>query len=528
MKYTPTDFQQKMINEISDNFRKGKKVLGQLPTRGGKSIIMCHFVELGYKHNRPVLIIAHNSILINQICEDLLESWIPHGVIKSGHYESKDIIQVASVQTLHNRMNQYDPGYFKLVIWDEVHHIKAKTFLEVQQYFSNTAWLGLTATPIRPSSGEGFDDIFDIMVKGPSKRTLIKKHFLVETKVASPMPDMLKGLVSRGDDYTKGSAEKALKETFIHGEYVDQYFQYGTKPDGSTMKGLVFCPTVDFCNEVAANFISTGVSAVVISSKDNKYNREEKLKKYYDGTYKLLISVNLFLEGFTIKECEIIICLRPTKVITVWHQMCGRGSMYCKGKDYLILVDSCNNMYTLGHPDQDYEWTLKGEDKKQVKAKLEELQQKVVRCDGCKWSYDIVEVKKAGITFDPNSEYFTEHPEEREKWANKPDAIFCPYCGAPRETKGRVLKQIEGKLELISLEDYEKYQAEQKWKAEEEYLELQRQEQDRILKKKEIKNAKSLKDLQEIQKKRGYKPGWAEHKWHSRSYAMSKFTATKF
>lgn len=528
MKYQPYPFQRKIIDEVSENFKKNKNVLIQQPTRSGKSVALCYFCEIAYKTNRPVLILAHTEILIKQISEDLLESGIPHGIIKSGHYESRDIIQVASVQTLHKRKERMNPDRFRLAIFDESHRIKAKTYLEVRNYFKNARWLGLTATPIRPSSGEGFEDIFDCIVHGPTKKELIKMGFLAETRVASPMPSMIEGLVESKGDYTKKSSEAALNKTFIHGEYVEHYFDYGIKPDGRKMKGLVFVPTVDFGKQVSENYNASGVPTVEISSRDSKDERKRKLDAYYAGEYLLLVSVGLFMEGFTVKECEIIVCLRPTSSIIVWLQMSGRGSMKCEGKDYLVFVDCCNNMYKLGHPDQDFEWKLEGETKEKKKARIEANEEKVVRCDFCKWSYDIVEVKRDGIKFNPLSKYFIQKPEEKPLWANKPDAIFCPICGAPRETKGRVLRQIEGSLSLISLEDYEKYQADQKWAIEEKWLEDQRIAEEKRIKKKRIKEARTYDQMLALEKEYGHKEGWAARQLHARRYAAGRYTAPRF
>lgn len=501
MKYNPYPFQKKMIDEVSENLKQDKNVLAQLPTRGGKSVILCHFAELGYSHNKPVLIIAHTEILISQISSDLVESGIPHGIIKAGHYESRDIIQVASIQTLHKRKHKIDKDHFKLCIWDETHRIKAKTFLEVREYFSSK-WLGLSATPIRATSGGGFEDVFDVMVHGPTKRELIKMGFLVPTLVASPLPDMLSGLEKRGDDYTKSSMEKALKEKFIHGEYVEHYLKYGIKKNGEKMKGLVFVPTVLFAKEVADNFNSSGISSVEISSKDNKQIRAEKLAAYYDGTYTLLVSIGLFLEGFTVKECQIIISLRPTMSPIVWLQMAGRGSMVCEGKDSLILVDCTNSMFQLFHPDQDFPWQLQGETKEEKIQRQAFLSEKLVRCDSCCWSYDTV---TAGRDLEGN--------------------IICPRCGELKKVKGKTLKMIDGSLALISVEDYEKYELQKRWEIEEEYIKDQKEQQEKAVKKKEVQNAKTFEELLEIGKSRGYEypEQWARHRLAGKAQARQKY-----
>lgn len=499
MKYKPYPYQQRFIDEIKENLADNKHVLGQMCTRSGKSVPLCYFAELGYKHNKPVLIIVHTGILLSQISQDLIESGIPHGIIKAGHYESRDIVQVASVQTLYKRKEKYPSDFFKLCMFDETHMIMAKTFLSVRQYFDSAKWLGLTATP-RRLDNSGFRDAFDVLVSGISKLELIKMNRLVPTMVASPLPSLLGGLKVNAGDFTKSSQEKALHEKFLHGEYVEHYFTYGISAGSKKKKGLVFCPTVDFAREVTAAYNSNGISAVEISARDSKKVRDQKLTDYYNNKYLLLVSVDLFLVGFTIKEAEIIIGLRDTMSIVIWFQMIGRGSMIAPGKTELIFVDTCNTMFRIGHPDLEPEWSLDGETKEERIMNQANISARIVRCDNCRWSYDITMAK---------------HTIE--------GAVICPRCGQLKENKGRMIKTIDGKLQLVSSQDWEKYELQKKWEIEQEWIADQTIEREKAEKRLEVRNASTREALLEIAKKRGYSQKWVEYRLMGKAQARAKY-----
>ncbi|MGC9652068.1 DEAD/DEAH box helicase family protein [Staphylococcus warneri] len=67
----------------------------------------------------------------------------------------------------------------KIIVTDETHHSRAKTYKDIYDYFPNALRVGFTATPWRANS-KGFTDIYDEMVKGPSVEWLINNNKLAD------------------------------------------------------------------------------------------------------------------------------------------------------------------------------------------------------------------------------------------------------------------------------------------------------------------------------------------------------------
>src|SRR6185369_16577787 len=99
------------------------------------------------------LVLAHRRELIKQTSTKLHAAGIDHGIIQAGFpTRPGERVQVASVQTLHARavrtagmeMPQAD-----LVIVDEAHHVRARSYRQILEAYPGATVIGLTATPCR-------------------------------------------------------------------------------------------------------------------------------------------------------------------------------------------------------------------------------------------------------------------------------------------------------------------------------------------------------------------------------------------
>jgi superfamily II DNA or RNA helicase len=467
-------------------------------TRSGKSWNICRIAERGYQHNRPVMICVHTDILLDQISADLVDHGIPHGIVKSGHYESKDVIQVVSRNTLVARLKKnpesYHRDHFKVILLDEGHLSKSNGYMSILQHF-HTAKLALFSGTMVRLSGEGFDDICQSIIHGPSKKSLIQRGLILPSVIATPEATMLSGLKSTGGDFTRSSQEKALTGRYLHAEYIDSYFKY--TPNEA---GLIFVPTVNFGKEVAEKFNAHGVSTCEISARDGKKVRDQKLADYYSGKYTLLASVDLFIMGLTIRRGSVAIVMRPTQSTMVYFQMLARCTLPGEGKTHQTVIDLANNIYTHGHCDNVPEFTLKGETKAERIARQATIANRIVRCSSCGWPYDI-----SIITPKENGD------------------IACPRCGALREIAGQTMKIIDGKLQLVTSEEWEKFELARKWEIEQQWLADQAIEQEKATKRLEVRNASTREELLKIAKDRGYSQKWVEYRLAGKAQARQKY-----
>lgn len=112
-------YQSDLISRVFYQWQTHRRILAQLPTGGGKSVIFgaiaSHFAHQGLR----ILLMAHREELIIQ-AHSHLSHWCncEIGIIKAGYPEMPLFpVQVASVQSLVNRLDRV--GHFDLIIIDE-------------------------------------------------------------------------------------------------------------------------------------------------------------------------------------------------------------------------------------------------------------------------------------------------------------------------------------------------------------------------------------------------------------------------
>lgn len=188
--YELRDYQQALIAEVSACWRAGqRRVMMQLPTGAGKTIVFsalaAQFTALG----DSVLVVAHREELLLQAREKLAAvADCRVGIIKAGYRpDSRAALQVGSIQTLARRFDSLPPA--TLLIIDEAHHSAANSYLELLRRYEQAYVLGVTATPAR-IDGQGFKFIFDKLILGPSVAELIANgQFMPLSAVCCPQSD---------------------------------------------------------------------------------------------------------------------------------------------------------------------------------------------------------------------------------------------------------------------------------------------------------------------------------------------------
>lgn len=116
------------------------------PTGSGKTVMAMGLVA---KLQTPALILVHNRLLLDQVCEAAERCLgVQAGVLGAGQSDVRPLT-VATIQTLLRRDLRELTAQFGLVILDEAHHCPAPTFTEVVQQFTARWRIGLTATPER-------------------------------------------------------------------------------------------------------------------------------------------------------------------------------------------------------------------------------------------------------------------------------------------------------------------------------------------------------------------------------------------
>lgn len=442
-------YQIDLIEHIRTELRYHRRILAVMPTGAGKTHTFCTIAQLSTYRNHNVLILVHRSELIEQTSRRLKSMDVPHGVIAPRHPVTHAQVQVASIHAVARRLSSF-PWSPNLVIVDEAHHCAARSWRQVLDGYPHAHVVGWTATPQR-LDGKSLGDSFDQLVEGPSVRRLIDAGHLASYRLfAPPTGADLSGLSKRGGDYKAEQTEERMCEERVLYSAVQNFKKFA--PD---RQAIAFCTTVRHAELVRDAFVAADVAAATVDGTLGAGERAARLADFKSGVVQVLISVDLISEGFDVPACDCAILLRPTASLSVYLQQVGRA-LRPSGREAIIL-DCAGNSATHGLPCDVREWSLQGIAPKS-RSELRNVPIRV--CPSC---------------------YGVHRP-----------APVCPFCGHMHAVARELPKEVDRELTEIDV----------RRAAAEERAEKKK-------KRSEVGKARTLEELLQIAKERGYKPGWA-------------------
>ena len=349
-------YQLEGITKIFSEWRSGKRsVLFQMPTGTGKTVLFAEIVKKGFVQKKKILIVVHRHELIEQIKRKLQEKEVDMSLIVAG--EKSDYtkhIQVASIQTLNRR----EHPEANLIIIDECHHAKAATYKDLWEIYPNAKFLGVTATPIR-LSGEGFDDLFDVLVTTLSVQNFIEAGFLVPISQYSCEAPDLSGVKQRQGDYMTSALSQLMLNNSLMADLIESYQQIC---NGKST--IVFAVDVEHSKEIVQRYRKAGIIAAHIDANTPKAERDQILTDFKKRKIQVVSNVEIITEGFDFPECEAVQLARPTKSLALYLQMVGRVMRKATNKKEGIVLDNAGLWLEHGLAIIDREWSLEGKGKK--------------------------------------------------------------------------------------------------------------------------------------------------------------------
>lgn len=353
MKYPLREYQSQLLHDVFLLWSEAgvRRVLAQLPTGGGKTVIFASAAGQFTDRGHPVLVLAHREELLLQAKEKLEHvTGQPVGLIKAGYPEERTApIQVASVASLVNRA--LPPA--ALVIVDEAHHSAAQSYHQLLEQYPTAYILGVTATPAR-LDGRGFKDIYDRLVLGPQVRWAIDRGYLSPFKLfAAPKTVNTQGVKRTAGDYNARQLARAVDTSLVAGDLIEAWRTFAPGK-----KTVVFAVNVEHSMAIAKAYSAAGIPAEHLDGETPQGDRKAVLERFKAGETQVLSNCGLFAEGFDLPSVEAVQCVRPTQSLTFWLQMVGRSLRPHPGKEYAIVIDHTENWIVHGTPDRPRHWSL--------------------------------------------------------------------------------------------------------------------------------------------------------------------------
>lgn len=476
------DYQADLINRTRESLKEKKAVIINLATGGGKTCISAFIAKQVREKGKKIIFAVHRNELLEQSSNTFRKIGISHGLIASKTAaDPLQPVQIASIDTLRRRTLPYADIFFV----DEAHHSTSSTWRRLIESYKKAGAkiIGLSATPWR-LNGEGLGDIYEEIIAGPSYEELNEAGYLSGYVAFAPCsPDLSKARTTAGD-FNQHDIEEIMDTNVLVGRAVEHYKKHA---DG--LKAIGYAVSIKHSLNMVEAFNNSGVPAAHIDGKTQKEKRQQIVRDFALGKYKVLWNCMICTEGYDMAaqsgmdvSVEAVILSRPTQSLSLHLQMIGRGLR--PKKNPCVVLDMAGNikrMYGLwgvGLPDDNFEWTLEGR-KKRRKEDAGEVKELLKQCDVC---------------------YFCHRP-----------AKACPSCGYVYPEKERKIENIDGELSVFDKSSVEQ----KKIFTEEEKLE----------RKHELMRARTYEELFALGKSRGYKhPHWwaskiieEREKWRGRN-----------
>ena len=363
----------------------------QMGTGAGKTVCagdIAHrlFHQLQDRHRQTriqehVLYLVHRRELLDQTSKTLEEFGLGGqiGHILSGRAPKPWCpLQVASVQTLAKRIDKLPWLRPLMLIIDECHHTRAKTWEFIVASFPHARILGMTATPAR-LDGKGLGALFDHLIEGPPVKELISVGALCDLELYGIKTGVdLKGVHKRMGEFNQSELDTAVTGPVV-ASTISNWQRLA-----ADRRTIHYSVSRRHSREIVERAKAVGVAAEHVDGDMPKPERKAIFGRFAAGVTQFVSNVDLITEGFDAPECDCVI-IKPTYSLTLFLQMVGRV-MRPKhdGRRGIVLDVGGNIGERHGDPRDPYHWTLEsGVEIEEFKSK-----RKAVRvCGNCSFVF---------------------------------------------------------------------------------------------------------------------------------------------
>ena len=289
-----------------------------------------------------LLFVAHREEILKQSLNSY-KRVMPNktsGLYQANNRDTTSDFIFASIQTLGRAENlsQFDPTYFDYIVVDEFHHVGAKSYKNLVNYFKPKFFLGLTATPNR-------SDNVDIL-QYCGNNEIYRKDLIDGIDLELLCNFEYHGINDKYVDYTKITWRNKkfdlneLDESLNSDSRTSYIFEKWKSLKQSRTLG--FCSSIKHCERMSAFFNNQGYKTLSVHSQ-SAVNREGAINKLKNGEIDVLFTVDLFNEGVDIPEIDTLLMARPTESKIIFIQQLGRGLRLHSNKSVLRVVDFIGN-----------------------------------------------------------------------------------------------------------------------------------------------------------------------------------------
>jgi len=343
-----------------------------LPTAAGKSYTLAEMIRRfsGILDART-LVVSHTKNIIQQDFDSTVKLW-PDGRslfgINSAGLGSRDVkskVIFGGVQSMFNSTKEI--GEVNFLIPDECHHISMANSVHYRRFIMGLLdqnpkmrVCGLSASPWRMDSGLVYgpskDLLFDDLVYSANLKELMFQGYL--SKPITPIISKENRIDTEGVKIATWGAKDYVDSELNERVNIPSLIKSQTKEVLENTIGLksiaAFAVNIDHAENIAASYREQGETSVAVVHSKIKGDSQKIIADYKALKIRVLVSVNMFIEGFDAPNIQVEDIRKPTKSPGRDYQMLGRGFRLCPelNKTTFIVFDFAGNRAEHGPVDQ--------------------------------------------------------------------------------------------------------------------------------------------------------------------------------
>jgi superfamily II DNA or RNA helicase len=378
--------QEDFLTRVRKCLARNKRIVAQLPTGGGKTVVQSEIVKRANAKGKSVCILVHRREIMLQFYNTLRKFGFNAELIMPGKRPYPNMpVYVGMVETFNRRIDKeiIDHINVDFFMLDEIHW---GSYSKVVDQLDSKI-IGFTATPKstgKPELNAQFDDI----VCGPTVQQLIDLGRLCPGVTYSVKHDF-SHVKKKGGDYEDKALLAEFKRAKLYDGGVKKYYELC--PD---RKVICYNVNIQHSLDVANQFIDAGMKKVyhvdgkdcyeMVNGRLIQEDRDVVFNKFYNDEHAALCNVGVATTGYDCPDVGCIIENFSTLSLTKHHQTLGRGARVCEGKKNFIIIDMGRNYVRHKYYGEDVNWAEIFNNPGSVDPKKAESRRKDVReCEEC-------------------------------------------------------------------------------------------------------------------------------------------------
>ena len=334
-------YQEKALDEF---FSALDNLFLQISTGGGKGIICVGFCDRAIKEGKRVLVVVRRIHLVKDLSGRLIKFGIEHGVLQGNNRKNlRAQVLVASIDTLiHYDLKKLKA--FDYLFIDEAHDAVSPGYKDVIKFFKGARIFAQSATPY--PTRDDLTHLADRIIRPVAYMDLVSEGFLVKSKAFAPIKPDLSDVRQENGDYKKSDLYSVYTSSAILNDIAPK-----VKAHANGLRSLLFAPSKDLAQRICDTLNEAGIPAAYADDQTPIEERVKLIEALERREILVICNVLIFGTGVDIPCLEAVICCRPTRTLSLWVQMAGRGARTYPEKQNYILLDMAGNIERHGLPE---------------------------------------------------------------------------------------------------------------------------------------------------------------------------------